>query len=118
MTMVTWLIVVFKLSQCDDGGLVYYGEESVGIAVGMLLAAAHRAGLSTLTHTPSPMRFLGELLGRPANERAYMLIPVGYPADDCKVPEHALTRKPLDEVLVIDRGSPRPPPPPPEATRD
>jgi iodotyrosine deiodinase len=77
----------------------YYVQESVGIAVGFLLAALHHAGLATLTHTPSPMGFLGELLGRPANERAFVLIPVGYPADDAQVPD--ITKKPLSEVLVI-----------------
>jgi len=99
-----WLIVVFRLTREDDGGQVYYSEESVGIAVGMLLAAVHHAGLASLTHTPSPMKFLGELLARPEHERAYMLIPIGYPADDCEVPEHALRRKPLDDVMVIDGG--------------
>ena len=96
-----WLIVVFKLVKTDEGGNTYYTDESVGIATGMFLAAAQAAGLSTLTHTPSPMRFLGELLGRPEHERAYMLIPLGYPADDCQVPEHALSRRPLDETLIV-----------------
>ncbi|MEZ4403825.1 MAG: nitroreductase family protein [Kofleriaceae bacterium] len=76
----------------------YYVDESVGIAVGMLLSALHLAGLATLTHTPSPMGFLREVLGRPANERAYVVIPVGFPADDAQVPD--LDRKPLAEVLV------------------
>ncbi|MGB0591836.1 MAG: nitroreductase family protein [Myxococcota bacterium] len=76
----------------------YYVNESVGIAVGFLLAGLHHAGLATLTHTPSPMKFLAEVLGRPASERAYLLIPVGFPTDDCQVPD--LERKPLDEVLV------------------
>lgn len=96
-----WLIVVFKLMHADDGSLVYYTNESVGIATGFLLAAAHHAGLATLTHTPSPMRFLGEILGRPAHERPFLLIPVGYPAHDCVVPEAALVRKPLDEAMVV-----------------
>jgi iodotyrosine deiodinase len=99
-----WLIVVFKLVRTDEGGQVYYADESVGIATGMLLAAAQFAGLATLTHTPSPMKFLGDLLRRPEHERAYMLIPVGYAADDCRVPVHALHRRPLGEVLVFDRG--------------
>jgi len=77
----------------------YYVSESVGIAVGILLAALHHVGLATLTHTPSPMGFLSEVLGRPANERPYLLIPVGYPADGCQVPD--IARKPLSEVLVI-----------------
>lgn len=94
-----WLIVVFKLMKTDDEGQTYYVNESVGIAVGMLLAAAQHAGLATLTHTPSPMKFLTEVLGRPANERPYLLIPVGYPAEDCQVP--AIERKPLDEIMVV-----------------
>ncbi len=76
----------------------YYSEESVGIAVGLLLVSLHLAGLATLTHTPSPMRFLGQLLGRPANERAFVLIPVGYPAADAVVPR--IQKKSLAEVLV------------------
>lgn len=76
----------------------YYVQESCGIALGMLIAALHNAGLGTLTHTPSPMGFLGKILGRPANEKAFMLLPVGYPTDDCRVPD--LTRKGLDEILV------------------
>lgn len=75
----------------------YYVQESVGIATGMLLAAIHNAGLVALTHTPSPMGFLREVLGRPEQERPFLLIPVGLPADGCTVP--ALSRKPLDEVL-------------------
>lgn len=77
----------------------YYSEESVGIAVGVLLTALHLSGLATLTHTPSPMKFLSEILERPANERAYVLIPVGYPADDAEVP--VITKKMLSEVLVV-----------------
>ena len=74
----------------------------IGIAVGLLLAAAHHAGLVTLTHTPSPMKFLGRILKRPSYERPYLLIPVGYPADDCVVPD--LQRKPLEVIMVVDRG--------------
>ncbi len=96
-----WLVVVFKLVRDDDGSQVYYPEESVGLAVGMLLAAAQHAGLATLTHTPSPMRFLAGLLGRPDHERPYLLIPVGYPADGCVVPEAATRRKPLEQVMVV-----------------
>lgn len=96
------LIIVMRHGyELEDGGgrqMNYYTQESVGIAVGFLLAALHHAGLATLTHTPSPMGFLGDLLGRPPNERAYVLIPVGFPADDCRVPD--LHRKPLDEILV------------------
>ena len=96
-----WLVVVFRLVKGDDGSGVYYGDESVGIATGMLLAAAQMAGLATLTHTPSPMGFLAEVLERPANERAYMLIPMGWPADDCRVPAAALVKKTLGEVCVV-----------------
>ena len=76
----------------------YYSEESVGIAVGFLLAALHVAGLATLTHTPSPMQFLREILDRPGNERPYVLIPVGYPHPSARVPR--IEKKSLDEVLV------------------
>jgi len=76
----------------------YYVNESVGIATGILLAALHNAGFATLTHTPSPMKFLGEILGRPANERAYLLVPVGMPAEDCRVPD--IGRKSRDGYLV------------------
>lgn len=92
------LIVVFEVHHGPHSPRPYYVKESVGIAVGFLLAALHRAGLSTLTHTPSPMRFLNEILDRPPEERGYLVIPVGYPASDATVP--ALERKPLDEVLV------------------
>ena len=84
----------------------FYVKESVGIACGLFIAALHHAGLATLTHTPSPMAFLSHLLSRPENERPYILFPVGYPADDARVPD--LRRKSLDEVAVWD------PPPPPE----
>jgi len=96
-----WLIVVFKLVRADDGGQVYYPTESVGLAAGLLLAAAHHAGLATLTHTPSPMAFLSEVLQRPDNERPFLLVPVGYPAEGCRVPVAALRRKPLDEIMVV-----------------
>lgn len=99
-----WVIVVFKLAKDDDGGQVYYTNESVGIACGMLLAAAHHAGLATLTHTPSPMKFLGEILNRPDHERPFLLIPIGYPAEGCTVPRFATSRKPLGQVMVVDRG--------------
>lgn len=103
LTDAPWLIVVFEQAygRSANGGRKikhYYARESVGIAVGILLAALAHAGLATLTHTPSPMGFLGQLLNRPPNERAYVVIPVGYPAEDATVP--AITRKPLDEVLV------------------
>ncbi|MGJ0152625.1 nitroreductase family protein [Streptomyces sp. CH8.1] len=76
----------------------YYVDESVGIAVGMLLSALHLSGLAALIHTPSPMRFLGHVLNRPANEKAFAVVPVGYPAADCTVP--GLIRKSLDQVIV------------------
>jgi nitroreductase len=100
-----WLVVVFaqKHTQLADGGLRknYYVSESVGIACGLFLAALHRMGLATLTHTPNPMSFLTKLLDRPRTERPYILFPIGYPADDCEVP--ALERKPLSEALVVRR---------------
>jgi nitroreductase len=94
-----WLVVVFALKKTDDGGQTYYLNESVGIATGMLLAAAHHAGLATLTHTPSPMGFLRETLGRPENERPYLLIPMGYPTRDCVTPR--IGRKSLEEISVF-----------------
>jgi nitroreductase len=101
-----WLIVVFKSVRDDrpdtPSDQVYYVNESVGIATGILLTAIHLAGLVALTHTPSPMRFLARILGRPAHERPFLLIPVGWPADGCVVPD--IPRKPLDEIMVIDRG--------------
>ncbi|MDP3276766.1 MAG: nitroreductase family protein [Deltaproteobacteria bacterium] len=92
------LVVVFAQRHGLDGAKHYYVTESVGIACGMLLAALHHAGLATLTHTPSPMAFLAQVLERPENERAFLLIPVGYPTPDCQVPD--ITRKPLEEILV------------------
>ncbi len=94
-----WLLAVFRCSQDEEGGKTYYSQESVGIAVGFLLCAAHHAGLCTLTHTPSPMKFLQTILQRPPTEKAYMLIPLGYPAEDCLVPKLAMQRKPLSQVL-------------------
>lgn len=102
LTTAPFLIVVFKKSYelKEDGrkGNVYYGSESCGLACGFLLAAIHQAGLSALTHTPSPMNFLSQLLKRPENEKPFLLIPVGYPAADCWVPD--LHRKALEEVSV------------------
>jgi nitroreductase len=99
--MAPWVIVAFKLTKADDGGNVYYINESVGLACGFLLAAAHAAGLATLTHTPSPMGFLSRVLGRPEHERPFLLIPVGYPADDVRIPKAALSKKPLDEIMLV-----------------
>jgi nitroreductase len=101
LTTAPWLVAVFYLLQADDGGQVYYPKESVGIACGMFLAAAQMAGLATLTHTPSPMGFLREILGRPDHERPFLLIPVGHPADDCMVPVAASMRRPLAESMVV-----------------
>ncbi len=95
-----WLIVVCSKSyDLDEHGEKlnnYYVKESVGLACGMLLTAIHNAGLCALTHTPSPMNFLAKILDRPKNERPFLLIPVGYPADNCMVPD--LRRKPLKEI--------------------
>jgi len=96
------LIVVFRITSISENGETeptYYSQESVGIAVGMLLAALHNAGLATLTHTPSPMKFLQEILGRPKTEVPFVLIPVGYPAENAKVPD--IKRKPLEEIMTI-----------------
>jgi iodotyrosine deiodinase len=101
ITDAPYVIVVFEQAWRPESGRKvkhYYVRESVGIAVGFLLAALQAAGLCALTHTPSPMRFLGEILRRPENERPFILIPVGYPADDAEVPD--LERKPLDEIMV------------------
>jgi nitroreductase len=97
-----WLVVVFEERHGirPDGSARknYYVRESVGIACGLFIAALHRMGLATLTHTPSPMGFLGEILHRPSNEKPYILFPVGYPAPGCQVPD--IRRKPLEEVAV------------------
>jgi nitroreductase len=96
-----WIVVVFKLTKGEDESQHYYVNESVGIAVGLFLAAAQHAGLATLTHTPSPMGFLQEVLGRPRHEKPYVVIPVGHAADGCRVPAAALRKKPLDDVLTV-----------------
>jgi len=97
-----WIVVLFAQSYGlgPDGEKEkhYYVQESCGIAAGLFIAALHRMGLATLTHTPSPMKFLNEILDRPKRERPYILFPVGYPADDATVPD--LERKPLSEVAV------------------
>jgi len=98
-----YLIAIFTLThgQSADGRSVkrYYAQESVGIATGLLIAALHHAGLATLTHTPSPMGFLNELLGRPANERPFLLLVVGYPAGDATVPR--IPKKGLNEIATF-----------------
>ena len=102
ITDAPYVIVVFEQvwRPGENGSKLkhYYVRESVGIAVGFLLAALQASGLCALTHTPSPMRFLGEILDRPENERPFILIPVGYSAENAEVPD--LERKPLDEILV------------------
>lgn len=95
-----WLIVLFRIDWEEfEGERVknYYPSESTGIAAGMFLMTCHQVGLATLTHTPSPMNFLRDLLGRPVNEKPYLLMPVGYPAKDCIVPD--IPKKPLQEAL-------------------
>nr|WP_232328392.1 nitroreductase family protein [Kibdelosporangium sp. MJ126-NF4]CEL21252.1 Nitroreductase family protein [Kibdelosporangium sp. MJ126-NF4]CTQ96180.1 Nitroreductase family protein [Kibdelosporangium sp. MJ126-NF4] len=102
LTDAPYLIVVFQQRFYLDGDgeshKHYYVDESVGISVGMLLTALHLSGLCALIHTPSPMKFLSEVLGRPRNEKAFAVIPVGYPATDAQVPD--LVRKSLDQVVV------------------
>jgi len=99
-----WLVVMFRVDwEMHDGRKFknYYPIESAGIAAGMFLTACHMVGLATLTHTPSPMRFLREILRRGENEKPFLLIPVGYPADDCVVPN--LKKKPVGEVMQWNR---------------
>lgn len=98
LTDAPYVIVVMEVHKGERSPRPYYAKESVGIAVGLLLAALHEAGLATLTHTPSPMAFLTSLLGRPREERPFVVVPVGYPAADAQVPD--LARKPLEDVLV------------------
>jgi iodotyrosine deiodinase len=102
LTDAPWVVVLFRKTYGfrEDGTKrpFYYTEESCGIAAGLFIAAIHQMGLVTLTHTPNPMGFLRELLDRPVNERAMLVMPVGYPAADAKVPH--LARKPLEEIAV------------------
>lgn len=104
-----WLIIVFaqRWGQFDDGTRFknYYVPESTGIATGFLLAALHRAGLVALTHTPNPMRFLNDMLGRPASEKPTMIIAVGHPAPDAKIPKVAKIKKPLEQILTVAERS-------------
>ena len=103
-----YLIAVFlqKYGRLDDGRKVkhYYPTESTGLATGILITALHRAGLATLTHTPSPMKFLNEILGRPVSERPFLLLVVGYPADDARVPD--IERKALDDFTTFIEDPP------------
>ncbi len=98
LTIAPHLIVVFRQLSGENSEKIYYPVESVGIAVGFLIAALNRFGLSTLTHTPAPMGFLNEICGRPRNEKPFVLLPVGYPADGATVPE--LTRTPESELIT------------------
>ncbi len=98
-----WLVILFRIDwEFVDGEKYknYYPVESTGLAAGMFLMACHQVGLATLTHTPSPMNFLRDLLGRPANEKPFLLVPVGYPSKDCTVPD--LLKKPLTAALQWD----------------
>lgn len=95
-----WLIAVFAQKR-GDHGKNYYVTESVGLATGMLITALHSVGLGTLTHTPAPMTFLREICGRPVTEKPFVLLVVGYPADGCSVPAHALEKKSLDEIATF-----------------
>jgi nitroreductase len=102
LDVVPVIIVMFRLDYDlrADGSRIknYYVQESCGIALGMLIAALHEAGLASLTPPPSPMNFLAKILARPTNERPFMLLPVGYPRAACRVPH--IARKPLDDILV------------------
>jgi nitroreductase len=103
MTDAPWLVVLFRqskrLRENGEQGPTYYSTESCGIAAGMFIHAIHNMGLVTLTHTPSPMGFLREILDRPNHEHAMLVMPVGYPADDAKVPD--ISRKELADVAVF-----------------
>ncbi|MBO6555136.1 MAG: nitroreductase family protein [Pseudomonadales bacterium] len=97
-----WLIAIFveRFGMDEEGNKTknYYTSESVGIATGFLINALHRAGLATLTHTPNPMKFLNDILGRPSSERPYILLVVGHAADDAQIPRAATIKKPLEEI--------------------
>ena len=105
LTIAPYLIAIFAKSydMLPNGKKVknYYVSESVGLATGTLITALHHAGLASLTHTPSPMGFLNEVLERPKNERAMILLVVGYPADDVQVPTHAMEKKSLDQIATF-----------------
>ena len=106
---VPWIVVVFEQlhSTDDEGNRIrhYYTKESVGISCGLFIAALHEMGLATLTHTPSPMGFLREILGRPSSERPFIMFPVGRPTPDCEVPD--LRRRALAEVSVFVEAGPQ-----------
>lgn len=98
-----WLIGIFYeawgRNAAGEREKRYYPMDSAGIATGLLIASLHHAGLATLTHTPSPMAFLNALMGRPDNERPFLLLVVGYPAEGCRVPD--IQRKPLEEIVTV-----------------
>ncbi len=100
-----WLIAIFSEKKggihAEDKNTNYYVHESVGIATGMLITALHNAGLGTLTHTPKPMSFLNKICERTDNDRAYMLLIAGYPADDVTIPTHATVKKPLSDISTF-----------------
>ncbi|MGB0900369.1 nitroreductase family protein [Halocynthiibacter sp.] len=106
LTQAPWLIVIFaqRWGETKDGHRYknYYVPESTGIASGFLLAALHHAGLVSLTHTPNPMKFLNEMCGRPASEKALMIVAVGHPSTDATVPAVAKLKKPLDEIMSVN----------------
>jgi iodotyrosine deiodinase len=105
LTIAPWLIVIFaQRTSTDRNGRKfknYYVNESVGIATGFLITALHRAGLTALTHTPNPMKFLNELCDRPETEKPEMILVVGHPAEEATVPVHAKWKKPLDEIMTF-----------------
>lgn len=107
LTDAPWLIVIFaqRWGTTEDGARYknYYVPESVGIATGFLIAALHQAGLVCLEHTPNPMKFLPALCGRPDSEKAVMILPVGYPAEEATVPAVAKRKKPLRDILSVFR---------------
>ncbi|WP_052245390.1 nitroreductase family protein [Halocynthiibacter namhaensis] len=106
LTKAPWLIVIFaqRWGMTRDGHRYknYYVPESTGIASGFLLAALHHAGLTSLTHTPNPMKFLNEMCGRPASEKALMIVAVGHPSEDATVPAVAKMKKPMDEIMSVN----------------
>lgn len=108
LTDAPWLIAIFtqRYGVDEDGTRIkhYYVPESVGIATGMLITALHKAGLSTLTHTPNPMAFLNGLLGRPENEKPVMILTVGHAATHAEVPKAATIKKPIDDIMTTHRG--------------
>jgi nitroreductase len=110
LEVVPWIVILFeqRYGLDDDGERIhnFYVKESCGIAAGLFITALHRVGLATLTHTPSPMAFLTRVLGRPVNERPFCMFPIGYPAEDCVVPD--LRRKTLDEVMIEVGEAPTP----------